>query len=242
LTLIDYMSNARISLLAIDGAAGRMTRQSKALDMQRRMPQQARSRDTVEMIFEATARIIEREGQDALNTNHIAERAGISVGTLYQYFPKKEAILIAMARRELAHDRAAVIRAISDAFDAPDAPVARPAVRTLIDLHRQRQKVRGVIMQVHAAHGFSEEHSQPLREVTELLSARSDRVAPGRIGAISPVTLFILTRAIIGVIRAAAQEHSPLLGCAEFEDEIVRLIETYLADLGRSVPPRGTHS
>jgi AcrR family transcriptional regulator len=210
-----------------------MRRSAKVIDLQRRMPQQARSRDTLEMIFEATARIIEHEGQGALNTNRIAERAGISVGTLYQYFPKKEAILVAMARRELANDRAAVIGAISEAFDVPDAPIARLAVRTLIDLHRQREKVRGVIMQAHAALGFSEEHAQPLREVTELLSARSDRVAPGRAAPISPVTLFVLTRAIIGVIRGAAQERSPLLGTAEFEDEVVRLIENYLEQLPR---------
>jgi AcrR family transcriptional regulator len=203
----------------------------KIVDFQRRSPQQARSRDTVETIFEATARIIEHEGQGALNTNHIAERAGISVGTLYQYFPKKEGILIAMARRELANDRAAVIRSISEALEVPGAPVARLAVRTLIDLHRQRQKVRGVIMQVHAAHGFGHEHSQPLREVTEFLSARSDRVAPGRTAPISPTSLFVLTRAIIGVIRAAAHERTPHLGSVEFEDELVRLIEAYLAGL-----------
>jgi len=192
-----------------------------------------RSRGTVETIFEATARIIEQQGQGALNTNHIAARAGISIGTLYQYFPTKDAILVAMARRELANDRAEVIRAISEALEVPDAPIARLAVRTLIDLHRQRQEVRGVIMQVHAALGFGEEHSQPLREVTELLSARSDRVAPGRPGPISPATLFVLTRAIIGVIRAAAQERSQLLGSSEFEDELVRLIEAYVAGVGR---------
>jgi AcrR family transcriptional regulator len=208
-----------------------MAKSSKAVDLQRRMPQQDRSRDTVETIFEAAARIIEHQGQAALNTNHIAARAGISVGTLYQYFPSKEAILVAMARRELANDRAAVIRAINDALAVPNAPIARLAVRTLIDLHRQRQEVRGVIMQVHAALGFGEEHAQPLRDVTELLSARSDRVAPGRTLPISQATLFVLTRAIIGVIRSAAQERSPLLGSVEFEDELVRLVEAYLAGL-----------
>jgi AcrR family transcriptional regulator len=209
-----------------------MRRSRQAVDLKRRTPQQARACDTVETIFEATARIIEREEQAALNTNHIAERAGISVGTLYQYFPNKDAILVAMARRELANDRAVVIRSISDALAVPDQPIARVAVRTLINLHRQRQKVRGAIMQAHAAHGFGDEHVQPLREVTDLLGARSDRVAPGRSAPISAASLFVLTRAVIGVIRAAAHERSPLLGTLEFEDELVRMIDAYVAELG----------
>jgi len=206
-----------------------MGRASKVVELKRRSPRQARSRDTIETIFEATARIIERGGRAALNTNHIAERAGISVGTLYQYFPNKEAILVAMARRELENDRAAVIRAISAALDDPAAEIARPAIRTLIELHRHRQKVRAVVMQTHAAHGLGDEHVQPLREVTELLSARSDRIARQYSGPLSAAMLFIVTRAVLGVIRAAAFERSPLLGTAEFEDELVRLVDGYLA-------------
>jgi AcrR family transcriptional regulator len=68
---------------------------------QRRTPKQARSRAACEAIVEAAAQILERGGADALTTNAVAERAGVSIGTLYQYFPDKQAILIAAARREL---------------------------------------------------------------------------------------------------------------------------------------------
>lgn len=68
---------------------------------QRRSPKQARSRATWAAIVEAAAQILERGGSDALTTNDVAERAGVSIGTLYQYFPDKQAILIAAARREL---------------------------------------------------------------------------------------------------------------------------------------------
>ena len=71
---------------------------------QRRSPTQLRVRATIDAIFEATARIIEREGIAALNTNRIAERAGLSIGTLYDDFPTI-AILIAMARRRLDKTR-----------------------------------------------------------------------------------------------------------------------------------------
>jgi AcrR family transcriptional regulator len=69
---------------------------------QRRSPKQARSRATWDAIVEAAAQILERHGADGLTTNDVAERAGVSIGTLYQYFPDKQAILIAAARRELS--------------------------------------------------------------------------------------------------------------------------------------------
>jgi AcrR family transcriptional regulator len=81
-----------------------MAKKPQAAVLPRRTPRQPRAGATIEAIFEATARIIEREGIAALNTNHIAERTGIGIGTLNEYFPNTEAVLIAMARRRLAED------------------------------------------------------------------------------------------------------------------------------------------
>ena len=71
-------------------------------------------------------------GGAALNTNYIAERAAISVGTLYEYFPNRVAILVAMARREIVRVTASVTRAISDPSNDQRADAARLAVRALI--------------------------------------------------------------------------------------------------------------
>jgi AcrR family transcriptional regulator len=73
---------------------------------QRRSPKQARSRATWEAIVEAASQILERHGPEALNTQAVAERAGVSIGTLYQYFPDKQAILAAAARREFSEEAA----------------------------------------------------------------------------------------------------------------------------------------
>jgi len=67
----------------------------------RRQPSQARAQMKVALIFEATLRILEQEGQAALNTNRIAAVAGISIGTLYQYFPDKDAVLVALVQDEI---------------------------------------------------------------------------------------------------------------------------------------------
>lgn len=71
-------------------------------DPYRKKPVQARSAVTVAAILEATAQILNKSnGVAALSTNGIAKTAGISIGTLYQYFPNKNAILITLARQEL---------------------------------------------------------------------------------------------------------------------------------------------
>lgn len=65
----------------------------------RKQPIQERSRETVSAILEATARILEAEGLEAANTNAIAARAGVSIGSLYQYFPDKVAIFAELIRQ-----------------------------------------------------------------------------------------------------------------------------------------------
>src|SRR6202020_3583519 len=65
----------------------------------RKNASQERSRLTVDALLEATARILVKEGFDKASTNRIAEVAGVSVGSLYQYFPGKEALVVAVIER-----------------------------------------------------------------------------------------------------------------------------------------------
>ena len=73
----------------------------------RKQPKQERSQATVEAILTATAHILTEDGYDRLTTNRVAERAGVSIGSLYQYFPHKDALIFALAdpvdRRFLSH-------------------------------------------------------------------------------------------------------------------------------------------
>ena len=66
----------------------------------RKKPVQSRAVETYACILEAAAQLVERHGVAAFNTNLVAERAGVSIGSLYQYFPGKDALLIALMRRE----------------------------------------------------------------------------------------------------------------------------------------------
>ena len=68
----------------------------------RKKPQQRRSRVTIDTIFEATIQVLLAQGLDKVTTIQVAERAGVSVGSLYQYFPNKRALMAAVVRRHVS--------------------------------------------------------------------------------------------------------------------------------------------
>jgi AcrR family transcriptional regulator len=74
----------------------------------RKLPKQPRSEATVRAILDAAAQVFERHGYAAATTNRIAGRAGVSIGSLYQYFPNKDAILVALVHRHVADSTAAL--------------------------------------------------------------------------------------------------------------------------------------
>ena len=110
------------------------------------MPRQARSRETVAVLVEAAAQVFSREGL-AATTNRIAERAGLSIGTLYQYFPDKDALLRAVAERHVAD----ATRRLTAEFDRLriDAPgfdeTIRAILAVIVDEHRAHPRLHAVM-------------------------------------------------------------------------------------------------
>lgn len=86
----------------------------------RRLPRQARSRERVDRILDAAAELLVERGYDAVKTNHIAKRADVSIGSIYQFFPNRYAIFHALAIRYL--DRVADIMTMHMGPDAPERP------------------------------------------------------------------------------------------------------------------------
>src|SRR5580658_5577620 len=102
----------------------------------RKKPTQERARATQEAIIDATARILGEEGIDAATTNRIAERAGVSVGSLYQYFPSKDSIIIALAERHF-RKMLALLEAKSEELEGLPIEEAVPIyVRAKLAAHR----------------------------------------------------------------------------------------------------------
>jgi AcrR family transcriptional regulator len=101
----------------------------------RKLPQQDRSRVTVEAILQATAHILAEEGYHKANTNRIAERAGISIGSLYQYFPNKESLMAALMEQHSNEIAALVESKLQNLFDAPLETAVPELVRAVIAAH-----------------------------------------------------------------------------------------------------------
>jgi AcrR family transcriptional regulator len=85
----------------------------------RKLPRQERSRATYEAMLEACARLLRAEGYEALTTTHVAERAGVGIGTVYEFFANKEAIVAALIEQRVA-------RLVADAAAHLDATLAIP--------------------------------------------------------------------------------------------------------------------
>jgi AcrR family transcriptional regulator len=205
-----------------------VVRKSKAVDLSIRSPTQARSRTTVEAIVEAATQILQHDGLAQLNTNLIATRAGTSIGTLYQYFPNKQAILLAIAQRQLRKDRAGLMEAISQALATPDAELDRIIIRKAIELHQGNTEVRRALMQNLIALGRDDEITRTMQELVALLSEQVAPSLPNHLQPVSATTVFILAHAIEGAIRAAAHTNRPLLDSREFEDDLVLIVRAYL--------------
>lgn len=99
----------------------------------------------MDALVEATARILVKEGFEKASTNHIAEIAGVSVGSLYQYFPSKEALVAAVIDRHNEEIMAIVRTALTEIADTPIDKAVRQLVTVAIDAHRINPKLHRVL-------------------------------------------------------------------------------------------------
>jgi AcrR family transcriptional regulator len=111
----------------------------------RKSASQKRSRDTVDALLQATARILIREGFDKASTNHIAAVAGVSVGSLYQYFPSKEALVAAVIDRHSQEIRQTVRGELAEAVNLPIDEGVRKLVAVAVKAHRIDPKLHHVL-------------------------------------------------------------------------------------------------
>lgn len=111
----------------------------------RKSASQQRSRITVNSLLEATARILVREGFDKASTNRIAEVAGVSVGSLYQYFPSKEALVAALIDRHNQEVMRAVQGELAEAANLPIEQAVRKLVEVAVKAHRVDPKLHRVL-------------------------------------------------------------------------------------------------
>lgn len=167
----------------------------KTAPLQRRQPQQNRSSHTVDTLLDAAARVLREEGMEAFNTNRIAERAGIGIGSLYEYFSGKRSLLVALARQLHAQDQAALRSALATPQGAD--PV-ETLVRALFARHTADRQFRLAVMSVHISEGLGHEQRDQIESFVDVLAAQSG------FDGVAPLRLMVAAQATLGIARAIA--------------------------------------
>jgi AcrR family transcriptional regulator len=194
----------------------------------RKLPQQDRSRLTVEAILEATTRILIEEGYDKANTNYIAERAGISVGSLYQYFPNKEALMMALVEQHSQQMSELAATNLNNLFDSPPEIAIPALVKVVIAAHAIDPKLHQVLSEEIPRSERSPQMQQANERITELLRAYlahwRDLIQPQNL----EMTIFILSCTVESLCHAAVIEHPDFVRDSKFAEEVSDLLLSYL--------------
>lgn len=194
----------------------------------RKEPSQPRAKHTVACLLEAATQILAREGEAGLTTNRVAQRAGCSIGTLYQYFRNREAIQMAIFLRESEAVSLSIRHALGEVNPAGDAAMVRHVVGILITAFKARWPARRMYAAMMAQAASLDGPETPIGIVARsVLEARS-RSDYGRRHPLNESEVFVLTRAIRGILQGALSEDTSHVGEHEFEEAMVRLITGFL--------------
>lgn len=188
--------------------------------------------DIIASILAAASHVLDERGLDGFTTNQVAERAGVSIGSLYQYFPNKDALLAELARQMERRTEALAVQILVTAGDAPLAEVAGRIIDALLGELGGiglRQAIRRQVPPSWTAPVSDEVDRTVRREVAAAMSRRDD-VRPGP----HALMAWIAVHAVERVIEAAVVDEPALLAEPAFRAELIELVVRYL---GRAAAP-----
>ncbi|NVB84445.1 MAG: TetR family transcriptional regulator [Kofleriaceae bacterium] len=194
----------------------------------RKRPRQARSKATVDTILEATTRVLVKQGFDSLSTNAVAAAAGVSIGSLYQYFPNKEALVSALIDRHMEQMNTSILAELTRVAKLPIAEAARAVIELTIKAHAIDPELHRVLTEQVPRIG----KLARLRELDEichrmiagLLAARKDELAIRD----PDLAAFILVSTIESIVHRAALLYPSRLRDPRLVDEATVLVTRYL--------------
>lgn len=197
----------------------------------RKKASQQRSRMTVTSLLDATARILVREGFDKASTNRIAQVAGVSVGSLYQYFPSKEALVAALIDRHNEQVMEAVQGELAAALGKPVEQAVRRLVEIAVKAHQMDPKLHRALSEQIPRVGRFEKIASFNREYFELfrtyLESREDEIHVTDL----ELAAFVCVTSIEALTHNAVLHHGLVSheAAASLVAEATRLVVRYLA-------------
>ena len=194
----------------------------------RKIPTQPRSRAMVEALIEATARVLRTEGAEAVSTNRIATVAGVSVGSLYQYFPGKDSLIYAVLERQETAQLVLMKEALGAHVGGPLPDLVRTAVGALVRFHRDDPELTRVLLEQRRRLIAI----RPLPHLEEAFSAVIVTALRARAHELRDLPLeiaaFIIQRTVDALAFETVLRRPELLEDKRFEDELVELILRYV--------------
>ena len=194
----------------------------------RKRPSQHRSKATVDTILTATARILIKLGFDGLTTNAVAEAAGVSIGSLYQYFPNKEALVAALIEDQLDIKNTATLAELARVAVLPIGEAVRAMIELTIQNYAAQPELKRVLLEQVPRVGrmarIAELHQSTHKMVTALLTARR-----GELAIRNPETAaFLLVAAIEAIAHRATLFEPARLRDPALVDEATAMVTRYL--------------
>jgi AcrR family transcriptional regulator len=210
---------------------------SPILSEPRKKPKQARARQAVAAIEQACLKILEEEGSQHLTTNRIAEVAGVNIGSLYQYFPNKEAIVAAVYAAKLCTEAEAIVlrwRVLEKVANHSLEDALRALIQTYVGLRRRFSHLNAEFYgRYHRTFDLVAETNKrsvaygrpPFEEWFPTLLERHR----ARLRVVDlPLASLLAIRAMEGALRFAVEERPDLLESAAFQEELLALLLGFL--------------
>jgi AcrR family transcriptional regulator len=193
----------------------------------RRQPKQRRARQTVEAVLDAVVRILKRGGADRVTTNRIAEVAGVSIGSVYQYFPDKRAIFAALHRRHIEEIEHMIQATLLDHASSSLGELVRALVEAMIEAHNKDPELHELLATEvpHRAEGTRDFATRLHGAFRLAIAARVREVKPDR--DLDGV-VFIVTNLVEALSHAIALRRPPHISIAAAKEEAVRAVMAYL--------------
>ncbi len=208
----------------------------------RKLPTQGRSKATVEAILAATAKVLTKDGYEGASTNRVAKVAGVSVGSLYQYFPSKEALVAAVIERHVQEIYELLAVKLVELADTPIQVMARQLVRTMFQMHAHEPQLHRVLIEQVPRVGrltrLQELDRRMEALLVEYMRSRRDQLMTEDL----ELTAFLLVTLVKSVSHAKVLEGREF-STDQVADEVSRVILRYLLPLEehRAEGKRGMH-
>jgi AcrR family transcriptional regulator len=194
----------------------------------RKQPRQERARATRDAVLLGAERLLDTEGPDALTTNRIAEAAGVSIGSLYQYFPHKQAIIAALIDVFLARYFEVFVGALETLRDLPLEVVGEALARGVLELYQRHAKAHAPLYRQISAleldRAYQRQLARYVDEIRRFVVSRRDL----DLRAVDvDAAAHVLVYAVEGVVRSIATD---ALACdpQAVSKELVRMLVSYL--------------